>query len=78
MYKSFEFGIEVWPGSVRIHQGEDTDCAQVIELDHAQVELFCEALKRLAIEARDLGLELERKETEIRVQKAAAKASRGN
>lgn len=78
MYKSYEFAIEVWPGSVRIHQGEDTDCAQVIELDHAQVEFFCEALKKLAIEAKELGLELERKEAEIRTKKAIAEAVRSN
>lgn len=74
MYKSYEFSIEVWPGVIRIHQGYDTEDSQTVELDPSQVEDFCENLKKLALEAKDLGDELEQKEREIRMQKAIKKA----
>lgn len=77
MYKSYEFSIEVWPGVIRIHQGYDTEDSQTIELDPSQVDGFCENLKRLAIEAKELGDEFDRHEAEIRAQKAAKKALEG-
>lgn len=74
MYKSYEFSIEVWPGVVRIHQGYETDDWGTVELDPSQVDGFCETLKKLAKEAKDLGEEFDRYETEVRVQKAAKKS----
>lgn len=70
MYKSYEFSIEVWPGVVRVHQGYETEDSQTIELDPSQVEGFCENLKRLAQEAKDLGDEFHQKETENRIKKS--------
>ncbi len=76
MYKSYEFSIEVWPGVVRIHQGYETEDSQTIELDPSQVEGFCENLKRLALEAKELGDEFESKEAEVRIQKSLQKSLR--
>lgn len=71
MYKSYEFSIEVWPGTVRIHQGYETEDSQTIELDPSQVESFYEVLKAAASEAKSLGDELEVRERELRLAKAS-------
>lgn len=70
MYKSYEFSIEVWPGTVRIHQGYETEDRQTIELDPSQVESFYEALKSAASEAKSLGDEFEVLERELRFARA--------
>ena len=77
MFKSYEFSLEVWPGVVRVHQGEDTEFAQVIELSPSQIELFCEALRAVAKDAKELGDEFDKREAEIRTAKALKNASRG-
>lgn len=74
MHQSYEFRIEVWPGEVRIHQCYETEGQQTIELNHSQVDSFCETLKKLAQEAKDLGAQFEEKEAEFRLKKALNKA----
>lgn len=61
MYRSKEFMLEVWPGEVRIHQGDD-EYESIIELSAEQVGSFCARLMEAAREARDLGEEFRKKE----------------
>lgn len=70
MYKSYEFSIEIWPGVVRVHQAYDTEDSQTIELDPSQIDGFCENLKRLSVEARELGEEFAKAEPEMRAKKS--------
>lgn len=70
MYKSYEFCIEVWPDTIRIHQGYETEYSQIIELDSSQIESFCIALKAAVPEAKALGKELEDREAQSRVFKS--------
>lgn len=66
MYKAKAFFVEIWPGEVRIHQNYEEEGMQTIELDAEQIDDFCEVLKRQAVEAKALAVELERYEQQRR------------
>lgn len=55
MYRSFEYSIEAWPGTVRIHCGHETEDQQTIELSPEQVPAFIVALQEQCEQAVELG-----------------------
>jgi hypothetical protein len=73
MHRSFEYSIEVWPGTVRIHHRHDEEEGQTIELSPEQIPEFCRVLQEKAAEAKELGLEFEQRDREAALRKSLSK-----